>query len=717
MANNEPSVENSTNGEAREPSSGRCHNHHQELYEEEKKRRREAEARVDRLQAEADYYKTLVVLREGEVRYRLGDALVRAARPSMDTLKLPLRLASLLLEGVHRCLARRRHNSEMRKILSADTPVCGHDSDVCAVMKRPFSMVPPGLRRRDDVRMATVSDEFSWWAWKFEAESFTFRPVAWHVALEERSPDLLFVESTWKGIDDSWYFQVRHLGTRGEVGYVIPEMVSWCRQRGIPTVFYNKEDPVNFEVFIDAAKQFDCVFTSDANCMADYRKRLGHDRIFSLPFAAQPRIHNPIVTGEARAGSICFAGTWYQGRHQRRQEAAASILKPALDYGLDIYDRMADSRRQGYQWPEEYRSAVRGALPYARMLAAYKQYKVFLNVNSVQSSPTMFARRVFELLACGTPVISSYSEGIEELLGTDIVLMSDSEKTTRELLERVLGDDGYRERLALRGQRKVLSEHTYTHRLQSILDVAGVRSPAPERPVLTMIAAISNSDDMVGAWANFSRQTYEYKRLVLCAADASAVAGVDRLTGETDSVRVIAAGAATVSWGRMLQDAVEACGEGFVLAMNPTNYYGAPYLTDYANAILFVREPAIGKATFYQVDIQDTNTDAEPAIINSGSEYRFVGEVNPWTLCVARAKVIETGDSLGCAGTPDEWWENLGRLCDRVYSADRFNYVQPNTNSVGEEPRSQRLACGDTATTPQSRLATGDLKATASTAV
>ncbi len=57
-------------------------------------------------------------------------------------------------------------------------------------------------------------------------------------------------------------------------------------------------------------------------------------------------------------------------------------------------------------------------------------------------------------------VISSYSRGIEQVLGGDVVLMSDNPRTTSEMLERVLGDDDYRERLSLRGQRAVFCKHT-----------------------------------------------------------------------------------------------------------------------------------------------------------------------------------------------------------------------------------------------------------------
>ena len=44
---------------------------------------------------------------------------------------------------------------------------------------------------------------------------------------------------------------------------------------------------------------------------------------------------------------------------------------------------------------------------------AYRSYKIFLNVNSVMNSDTMFSRRVFEILASSTHV-STPSEGMKD---------------------------------------------------------------------------------------------------------------------------------------------------------------------------------------------------------------------------------------------------------------------------------------------------------------
>ena len=345
---------------------------------------------------------------------------------------------------------------------------------------------------------------------------------------------------------------------------------------------------------------------------------------------------------------------------------------------------MADSGNENYRWPDEYLPAVHGALPYAQMLEAYKRYKVFLNINSVRNSPTMFSRRVFELLACGTPVISSYSEGIAELLGPDLVLMSDDEQTTRELIERVLNDAEYRERLALCGQRKVFSEHTYGNRLQFMLDTIGLRRSAVGRPPITMIAAVSSVAELAAAHEIFRRQKYEHKRLIICANSSTATESVDRITGGASDVRVLTLDDAP--WGRMFQEVVRNCDEGFVAALNPAHSYGPHYLTDYANATLYVTEPAIGKATFYE-----TRAGADATVAQPGNEYRVVGAVNPWTLCLSRARAAQAAKKLDAAQTPDEWWNRTMRDLERAYSTDRFNYVQ----CTGGRPGPQQPTSSD----------------------
>lgn len=662
-----------------------------------------ADVRVRKAERQAAYFKNHfestrmeLDVRMNEVRYRLGDALVRAATPSRDTLLLPWRLVRLLVEGIRKARARRATEKAQamptsvkdRKVKAApsaavETPqkvrtLPAWMKDLQPVPELAGSFTPARAEwvRRPNLKIAAVVDEFSWRAWQFEADLYTFTPEDWQRTLESRRPDLLLVESTWHGIGDAWHYQLRDLGKfRDKVGhYCMPDVVQWCRKNGIPTVFYNKEDPPNFEFFIDSAKLFDVVFTSDASCIAEYRERLGHRRVQALPFAAQPRIHNPVATGE-RLGSVCFAGTWYNHRHEARQDAAEAILKPAVDFDLVIFDRMAASDSKNYRWPDEFQKHLYAALPYDKMVAAYKRFKLFLNINSVADSPTMFARRVFELLACGTPVLSSRSRGIERLLGADLVHMSDNEEETRQLLSRLLYDDEYRERLALLGQRRVFAEHTYSHRLDKILAAVKLESAAPTGPQVDVIACIRSETEVEPAIESFLRQEYPRKHLTLCVNDTDQAPFALRRAARHDSIRCISRPDA--SWSAVLAAALEACEGDMVAVFNPTDYYGPHYLSDYAHATLYVTDLPLGKSRFREVEGDDG-----PATILGGREYTYVESVAPWTLCLPLARARAMARDITDAASPFNWWERAVTACGRIYSADSFNYVRRNRPSV-----------------------------------
>jgi hypothetical protein len=124
----------------------------------------------------------------------------------------------------------------------------------------------------------------------------TFRPDTWRAALEADRPHLLFVESAWKGNGGSWEFQVGSYSYPQSVGLPhLSELVEWCRAHDVPTVFWNKEDPVHFDKFKEAARLFDVVLTTDADRIPHYEALDGlrAEVVAALPFAAQPTLHHP----------------------------------------------------------------------------------------------------------------------------------------------------------------------------------------------------------------------------------------------------------------------------------------------------------------------------------------------------------------------------------------------------------------------------------------
>lgn len=312
-----------------------------------------------------------------------------------------------------------------------------------------------------------ILDRFSFDCFGKEA---TLRPLALDDRCQEK-PDLLLVESAWNSIDGGWY-----LGNRSNEEQFRAVIDSY-QQKGVPTVYWGKEDPVQTHRFQWMTPLFDYVFTTDKESVEVHREHVKHNRVYPLPFAAQVKMQYADMNVK-RQMRPCFAGVYYPDILPDRRREADTVLLPAIPYGLHLYDRgLADNFYLHQRtFPEKFDPAVKPGIPYSEMGNLYRSYAVFMNINCVNASPTMFSRRVFEVLASGTPLISSYALGIEQLFG-NVVHLSRSAADTTGYLEELLQDKQYWSTCSLRGQRAILREHTYTHRLHQILEACGVPVP------------------------------------------------------------------------------------------------------------------------------------------------------------------------------------------------------------------------------------------------
>lgn len=543
----------------------------------------------------------------------------------------------------------------------------------------PAHPLPAPAPARPDLTVAVVLDEFSELAFAYEWSQVTFGPEDWQHVVERRRPDLLFVESAWNGNGGRWRL---HMTRDDRPSDELRALVVWCRREGIPTVFWNKEDPPNYDRFIATARLFDRVFTVDADRIPDYRRDLGHDRVDLLPFAAQPRIHNPVRRQRGRPYDVAFAGTWFAQKHPDRRAQMEYVLRPALDHGLHIWSRMQRGDRR-YRFPRPYRRHVVGSLPYARMLAAYSAYKVFLNVNSVTGSTTMCSRRLFELAAAQTAVVSAPAASIEPFFGHTVTIVETAEQT-RAALAALLADDDARDRLALQAHRRVLDEHTCSARVDTVLRSVGLSGAGTSRPVprVSAIVPTRRPEQLDHVLRTLGSQSHRALELVLVThgftldeddvrrrADA---AGVPALT--------LVGADAGLTLGACLNLGIAAATGDLVAKMDDDNFYGAHYLTDLVRALDYSGADVVGKWA-HLVQLEGSG---EALLRFAHAEHRFVEQVQGGTILTSRGIAERFG------------FDDLPRRVDTtflarvrgaglsVYAADRFNFVSVRRADPGE---------------------------------
>jgi glycosyltransferase involved in cell wall biosynthesis len=441
------------------------------------------------------------------------------------------------------------------------------------------STVATALDRK--LNIACIMDEFTFSSFQPESILHQLTPNNWRAELEGSNPDLLFIESAWRGKDELWGNKVGHTSAE------LQGIVKWCGAKKIPTVFWCKEDPIHFETFLNTAKLFDYVFTTDIDCIHRYKAALGHDRVYLLPFACQPVTNNPIETYE-RKDAFCFAGAYYVRYPERTRDLGNFVMELPAFRPLEIYDRNYGKNDPNYQFPEKYRPYIVGTLPFDQIEKAYKGYRYAINLNSIKQSQSMFARRVFELLASNTITISNFSRGVRVLFG-DLVITSDSGSEIVHRLNKVADNEEHSRKLRLAALRKVMSEHTYGQRLAYVVSKVSGKAIKQSLPHIAVLAHAGNQSALGAIEGNYQRQRYANTSLYVVVGD-----GITPSINTDARIHFLN----TEQARDMLIGGLDTKAD-LVAGMIAEDYYGPNYLEDMALATLYTQAELIGKAARY----------------------------------------------------------------------------------------------------------------------
>lgn len=536
---------------------------------------------------------------------------------------------------------------------------------------------PETWKGRRPLVVGVIADTFTLDAFAYEWNQVELDPRRWSEQLRDTPIDLLFVESAWHGNHDQW--KGRFTGGNAPSQY-LSALIEHCRAHSIPTVFWNKEDPVHYNDFLATARLFDWVFTTDVSSVDSYRRDFGHNRIGVMPFGAQPAIHNPIRPvglAEEDERSVAFAGTYFKDKYPERREQMEMLLGGALDvesrlsHPLDIFSRFQDMS-DAYRFPAPYDAYVRGELTYSQMLTANRSYHAILNVNSVVASPSMCARRIFEATACGTPVISAPSAAIDSFFDAGDVIQVKDRTETGQWIRALDASPELRDRITHRAQRRIWREHAYSHRLDAVFTAIGHPEwVAPPRTVTTLVST-NRPHQLDHVLTQMADQCdVDLQVLILTHgfdADPRAVArardmglNVQWLMGER-------------SWSLgECYNALVARADGDVLAkIDDDDWYGGHYLADQLAALSYSNAEVVGKHAHYMY------LEGMDALC-----LRFARSERTWTHFVAGPTIVAPRDVFMNApfearttGEDSEFLREVQRNGGRVFSSDRFGFIQ-----------------------------------------
>lgn len=347
------------------------------------------------------------------------------------------------------------------------------------------------------VKIGIIADTFLYDSFRDAADFICLNPEKWKDQIQDI--EILLIVSAWTGIGEEW----RGAGKPGSKQQkVIKKIIAECKNNGISTVFYSKEDPPNYTLFIDLAKECDYIFTSCAEVMDKYKNDCDNDNVDVLTFAINPLFHNPVgMRSVHKQDGVIFSGSWmikYTQRCADMQMLFDGIIGEGIPFR--IIDRNYDIGAEKYRYPAEYWEFVSPSVKHDDLQKIHKLYDVALNVNTVKDSQTMFANRGYELLASGNVLISNYSVGENNLL--PYVYLVHSKQEVSEIIKHIDGETLYRRQID--GIRDVMTGDTCFDRVGKILAKVGKESILPERKV-----AVIADYDTEHIREMFKRQTYK----------------------------------------------------------------------------------------------------------------------------------------------------------------------------------------------------------------
>ncbi len=242
------------------------------------------------------------------------------------------------------------------------------------------------------------------------------------------------------------------------------------------------------------ARFFDLVFVAQKDYVDSFRRVVGHDQVYWLPLAAAPDVHRQLDL--SKTYDVGFVGNLAVAHRNTPRARRLKLLAKRFSSN-DFYRHYT---------PEQVGQV-------------YSQSRIVFNT-SIAGDVTM---RVFEGTACGALVVTdSITNGLSDLfdIGQEIVVYADD----HDLLDKVayyLAHEDERTRIACAGHQRTLSQHTYIHRAQRILEIVAA-------PTFNHMAPMRKADSKTRRTAR--REIYTHMHMVDAILDESRAARANILT-------------------------------------------------------------------------------------------------------------------------------------------------------------------------------------------
>jgi spore maturation protein CgeB len=240
------------------------------------------------------------------------------------------------------------------------------------------------------------------------------------------------------------------------------------RALGIPTAFWFVEDYRLMTYFRSLAPFYDYFFHIQGRAMETELTRLGLTRFLYLPLAADPDVFKPIDNQQTLApyrADLSFMGAGYPNRR--------AFFTQLLDYDLKIWGTEWDLSSPLGQVVQDRGRRVSTE----ETVLIYNAARINLNLHSsifssgLDNQGDFVNPRTFEVASCGAFQLVDKRRPLEKHFEPEkeIVTFHNIEDL-KEKIDYYSDHPQERKNISQKARNRVLSQHTYHHRMKTMLD-------------------------------------------------------------------------------------------------------------------------------------------------------------------------------------------------------------------------------------------------------
>ncbi len=242
------------------------------------------------------------------------------------------------------------------------------------------------------------------------------------------------------------------------------------------SVFWFVEDYKRFNYWKNYSNEFDFFCCIQKGDFFEILRENKNKNFAYIPMAADESIHRKIYLNssdrEFYGSDISFMGAGYNNRHL--------LFSQLLDYDLKIW---------GTDWGHNpiFKDVLQKngeRISIEESVKIYNATKININLHSsigddyLEQNGDFINPRTFEIMACGGFQLIDKRSLISELFNeNEEIVTFDSLQDLRDKIDFYLTNEDERKRIAKNGQRKVLNNHTYKHRISKIMKILQERIP------------------------------------------------------------------------------------------------------------------------------------------------------------------------------------------------------------------------------------------------